>query len=144
MNRRAISLALSLLFSPLAPFTAHAQSAIAEPEAHAIGVNAYLYFYSLVSMDVTRKQFTNVEPGKEFGKGPMNMFVNVPEYPPADFKGVVRSNFDTLYSIAWLDMSKEPVVISVPDTGKIRQLGWKPVYSIKEGFSRTIRSFKGE
>ena len=28
----------------------------------------------------------------------MNTFVNVPEYPPADFKGVVRSNFDTLYS----------------------------------------------
>ena len=69
-----------------------------------------------MSMDVSRKQFTNVEPGKEFGKGPMNMFVNVPEYPPADFKGVVRSNFDTLYSIAWLDMTKEPVVISAPDT----------------------------
>ena len=68
-------------------------------------------------MDVTRKQLTNVEPGKEFGKGPMNMFVNVPEYPPADFKGVVRPNFDTLYSIAWLDLTKEPVVVSVPDTG---------------------------
>ena len=46
----------------------------------------------------------------------MNTFVNVPEYPPADFKGVVRSNFDTLYSVSWLDMTKEPVVISVPDT----------------------------
>ena len=46
----------------------------------------------------------------------MNTFVNVPEYPPADFKGVVRSNFDTLYSASWLDMTKEPVVISAPDT----------------------------
>ena len=88
---------------------------ITEQEAHAIGVDAYVYFYPLLSMDITRKQFTNIEPGKAFGKGPMNMFVNVPEYPPADFKGVVRSNFDTLYSIAWLDMSKEPVVITVPD-----------------------------
>ncbi len=44
------------------------------------------------------------------------MFVNVPAYPPADFKGVVRSNFDTLYSIAWLDLTKEPMVISAPDT----------------------------
>ncbi len=67
-------------------------------------------------MDITRKQFTNIEPGKEFGKGPMNMFVSVPQYPPADFKGVVRSNFDTLYSIAWLDLTKEPLVISAPDT----------------------------
>jgi len=43
--------------------------------------------------------------------------VNVPEYPPADFKVVVRSNFDTLYSIAWLDMTKEPAVVTAPDTG---------------------------
>src|SRR5450432_225296 len=95
---------------------ARAADPISEQEAHAIGVDAYVYFYPLLSMDITRKQFTNVEPGKEFGKGPMNMFVNVPEYPPADFKGVVRSNFDTLYSIAWLDLTKEPMVISAPDT----------------------------
>ncbi len=64
-------------------------------------------------MDVSRKQFTN---GTTDFKGPMNTFMNVPEYPPADFKGVVRSNFDTLYSASWLDMTKEPVVISAPDT----------------------------
>jgi hypothetical protein len=97
------------------PTTVRAET-ITEAEAHAIGVDAYLYFYPLVTMDLTRKQFTNVEPGKEFGKGPMNMFVSVPQYPPADFKGVVRSNFDTLYSIAWLDMTGEPMVVSVPDT----------------------------
>jgi hypothetical protein len=67
-------------------------------------------------MDVSRRQFTNVELGKEFGKGPMNTFVNVPVYPPADFKGVVRTNFDTLYSIAWLDLTMEPLVVSAPDT----------------------------
>lgn len=100
-----------------ASLEASAQTAVNEQEAHAIGVDAYLYFYPLVTMDVTRKQFTNIEPGKEFGKGPMNQFTNVPEYPPAEFKGVVRSNFDTLYSIAWLDMTKEPLVVSVPDTG---------------------------
>ena len=99
-----------------APIGASAQTSITEQEAHAIGVDAYLYFYPLLSMDITRKQFTNIEPGKEFGKGPMNMFTNVPEYPPANFKGVVRSNFDTLYSIAWLDMTKEPLVVSAPDT----------------------------
>ena len=36
-----------------------AQAAITEEEAHAIGVDAYLYFYSLVTMDLTRKQLTN-------------------------------------------------------------------------------------
>ena len=46
----------------------------------------------------------------------MNAFTNVPAYPPADLKIVVRVNFDTLYSLAWLDMTKEPMVVSAPDT----------------------------
>jgi len=29
---------------------------------------------------------------------------------------VVRPNFDTLYSIAWLDLVKEPIILTVPDT----------------------------
>ncbi|WP_092304428.1 DUF1254 domain-containing protein [Pseudomonas sp. NFIX28] len=112
---KSITSALALLaLFPLS--TVHAQSATTAEQAHAIGIDAYTYFYPLLSMDITRKQFTNIEPGKEFGKGPMNMFVSVPEYPPADFKGVVRSNFDTLYSIAWLDLTKEALVISAPDT----------------------------
>ena len=89
---------------------------ISEQEARAIGVDAYIYFYPLVTMDITRLQSTNVEAGKELGKGPMNTFVNVPAYPPADLKVVVRVNFDTLYSIAWLDLTKEAQIISAPDT----------------------------
>jgi hypothetical protein len=106
----------AMIFTTALPAFAQTPTITAE-EAHTIGVEAYVYFYSLVTMDITRKQFTNIEPGKEFGKGPMNMFVSVPEYPPANFKGVVRPNFDTLYSIAWLDLTKEPLVVSAPDTG---------------------------
>jgi hypothetical protein len=120
MNRRSAALVLgSLLCAPVAPaaFAQGTPPAITEEEARAIGVDAYLYFYPLVTMDVTRKQLTNVEPGKVPGRGPMNMFSNVPTYPPADDKVIVRPNFDTLYSIAYLDMTQEPMVISVPDTG---------------------------
>jgi hypothetical protein len=92
-------------------------SALTEQEAQDIAVEAYVYFYPLVTMDVTRRQFTNHEPGKVPGRGPMNMFNNVPTYPPAADRGVVRPNFDTLYSSAFLDLAKEPVVVSVPDTG---------------------------
>ena len=119
MLRRVLALTTSLGFAAMAASAALAQGAtpaITEQDAQAIAVDAYVYFYPLLSMDFTRKQFTNVEQGKESFKGPMNTFVNVPEYPPANFKGVVRSNFDTLYSASWLDMTKEPVVISVPDT----------------------------
>jgi hypothetical protein len=110
------AVALSVAACAMFPLVSQAQSKITPEEAHAIGVEAYIYFYPLLTMDITRKQFTNIEPGKEFGKGPMNMFVSVPQYPPADFKGVVRSNFDTLYSIAWLDLTKEPLVVAAPDT----------------------------
>src|SRR5246127_2983635 len=118
MFRSILKLTLYLCLGAVATPAALAQAPapISEQEAHAIAVDSYVYFYPLVTMDISRKQFTNIDPGKELGKGPMNMFVNVPEYPPANFKGVVRPNFDTLYSSAWLDMSKEPVVISVPDT----------------------------
>ena len=75
-----------------------AETTITEQEAHAIGVDAYIFFYPLVTMDVTRKQLTNVEPGKGIG-APMNALFNVPTFPTADMKQVVRPNFDTLYSI---------------------------------------------
>src|SRR6516225_3665078 len=112
-----IATALSLTFiAPSARETAEAQSSVPEKEAYAIGVSAYLYFYPIVTMDITRKQISNIEPGKGFG-GPMNTFVNLSEYPPADLRSVVRPNFDTLYSSAWLDLTKEPMIVSVPDTG---------------------------
>ena len=95
---------------------AAAQTAVTEQEARAVALDAYLYFYPLLSMDLTRKQSTNIDAGKEVGKGPMNTFSNFPAYPAANNKLVVRFNFDTLYSPAWLDLTKEPVVVSAPDT----------------------------
>jgi hypothetical protein len=47
----------------------------------------------------------------------MNRFANVGEFPTADMRAVVRPNFDTLYSSGWLDLTKEPMVVSVPDSG---------------------------
>src|SRR4051812_832919 len=114
MIKTTTALVIGLLVSPALLFTARAQTAVTEQEAHAIGVDAYVYLYPLITMDITRKQFTNTDKG--FGRGPMNVFHNVPAYPPASDKSVVRTNYDTLYSIAYLDLLKEPVVVSVPDT----------------------------
>jgi hypothetical protein len=114
-----IRLAVLALFAAMMVASGPASSAeatITEQEAHAIGVDAYLYFYPLITMDLTRKQSTNIEAGKEVGKGPMNVFTNVRAYPPADYKTVVRVNFDTLYSIAWLDMTTEPMMVFAPNT----------------------------
>ena len=92
-----------------------ATETISEHDAHDIGVAAYTYFYPLVTMDVTRKQLTNVVKPEGLAV-PMNTFLSFPAFPPADMKVVVRPNFDTLYSSAWLDLTKEPMIVSAPDT----------------------------
>jgi hypothetical protein len=92
-----------------------AAETISEQDAHSIGVAAYLYFYSPITMDLTRKQLTNVTKAEGI-HAPMNTFVSLAAFPPADMKVVVRPNFDTLYSSAWLDLTKEPMVVSAPDT----------------------------
>jgi hypothetical protein len=89
---------------------------LTQDQARDIALDAYVYFYPLVTMDVTRKQTTNMQSGERPGFGPMNVFHNIPAFPPADLKAVVRINFDTLYSVAWLDLTKEPMIVSVPDT----------------------------
>ena len=89
---------------------------ISEQDAYDIGVEAYIYFYPLVLMDTTRRQAVNIDAGKVIGRGPMNAFTHVPIFPPADFRDVVRPNFDTLYSIAWLDLTKEPMIVAAADT----------------------------
>ena len=85
-------------------------------EAVEIATDAYVYGYSLITTDVTRVQMSNVDKLGEL-RGPMNQFVNVPRYPPADYRGVSAPNADTLYSLAWLDLA-EPQVFSHPDMGK--------------------------
>lgn len=84
-------------------------------EALKAGVEAAVYGLPLIMMDLTRAKTTNVEKPSDFA-APVNQFANVRAFPDASFKDVVRANVDTLYSSAFLDLSAEPVVLSVPDT----------------------------
>ncbi len=95
---------------------AQQQKELTAKEALAIATDAYIYGYSLVTSDVTRLQMSNV-PAVEALNAPLNQFINVKRYPPADYRGVSAPNADTLYSLAWLDLA-EPQVFSHPDMGK--------------------------
>jgi hypothetical protein len=85
-------------------------------DPRSLSYDAYTYLYPLVTMEVTRRQMTNIEAGTKPGFGPPNQFHHIRAFPPADFRAVVRPNFDTLYSSAWLDLSGGPVVVHAPDT----------------------------
>jgi hypothetical protein len=70
MKQTTLAAVFSSSLSVILAAPAAAQTAITEQEARAIGADACLYFYPLISMDVTRKQSTNIEPNKEIGRGP--------------------------------------------------------------------------
>jgi hypothetical protein len=58
-----------------------AAPALTEADANEIAVEGYIYFYPLITMDVTRKVATNVEEGKKPGFGPAGMFHHLRAYP---------------------------------------------------------------
>ena len=96
-SRLGSALAVAALLAAGSPTTVHAAEPITEATAHAIGVQAYVYLYPLVTMDITRRQLTNVARAEGIS-APLNSFANIPEFPSATMKAVVRPNFDTLYS----------------------------------------------
>jgi hypothetical protein len=86
-------------------------------DPRSLSYDAYTYLYPLVTMEVSRRQAVNVEAGARPGFGPPNEFHHIRAFPSAEFRAVVRPNFDTLYSSAWLDLTSGPVVIGSRDTG---------------------------
>jgi hypothetical protein len=89
---------------------------ISADEAQAIAQEAHVYLYPLILMDLTRKQLINLDPKTSPLGGPANAFTHIRAFPTADMRSVVRPNFDTLYSSAWLDLTNGPVVVSMADT----------------------------
>jgi hypothetical protein len=88
-----------------------------EQETQEIAAEAYMYLYPLVTMDVTRRQVTNAAPGQVVGPGPMMTFPHIRTFRRPTSGMSSAPNFDTLYSVAWLDLTEGPVVLSVPHSG---------------------------
>ena len=66
----------------------------------------FQYLFPLVIMEETRLRQSRA----------FNIWQHSRAYPPGNFKLIIRPNFDTLYSAAWLDLTNGPIVIDVPDT----------------------------
>jgi len=112
----AATLCAAFALTTTASFAQQATDKLTEEEAHQLGIEAVVYGFPLVIVDVTRQVQTNVAEPEEGGHAPVNQFSNFLKYPTAAYTAVVRMNVDTLYSFGWLDLSKEPIVLSVPDT----------------------------
>jgi hypothetical protein len=102
------------VFASSGPGAREDDKALTEQEARKLATEAYVYAYPLVTMEYTRRVMTNVAEPKG-NHAPMGQFFNAKTYPDAKFRDVTAPNADTLYSTAWLDLSKEPYVLSLPD-----------------------------
>ena len=78
-----------------------------EKEAVETGIEAYIYGYPLVTMEMTRRVMTNVANPRGNVR-PMGQLLQAPTYPNASIRDVTAPNADTLYTTAWLDVGKEP------------------------------------
>ena len=99
-----------------------------------LATDAYIYGYPLVTMEMTRRVMTNVATPSA-AKAPMGQLIKMREYPNASFRDVTAPNADTLYTTAWVDLSAEPWIFSIPDLKGRYALfplldGWTEVFQV--------------
>ncbi len=124
------------LLGCLAFLASFAPSRAAEGPVQALpeAIDAYIYGYPLVTMEMTRRIMTNVS-SPTGSRAPMGQFVRMRSYPTASYRDVTAPNADTLYTTAWVDVSKEPWILSLPDAHGRYYLfpmldGWTNVFQV--------------
>jgi hypothetical protein len=89
----------------------------AEAFAHSLGVQAYIYAFPWYYNSLLRWKWTTQKPANiattPFAE--VNAFWCQPQLMDHSYRDGGRPNNDTLYSVAWLDLGHEPVIVSVPD-----------------------------
>jgi hypothetical protein len=83
-------------------------------------------------MEVTRRVTTNTADPAGL-RAPMGQFAHARSFPPVTYRDIPAANADALYSSAWLDLAKEPYVLSIPDAeGRYLMMpmlsGWTDVF----------------
>jgi len=120
-RRIAVTAGLSAVFSELGLSGSRAEFGelfhpIEGAEDFWIATDAYIYGYPVVTVEMTRRVLTNAV-NVEGTHGPMGQIINLRQYPNASFRDVTAPNADTLYSMAFFDVGKEPWVLISPDMG---------------------------
>lgn len=87
-----------------------------EGASYLLGEEEYVYGFPLVMMDVTRQVTTAATKSGEYA-APINQFARLRTYVSPDFKNVVRISVNSLWTFGFVDLDKEPMIVSVPDTG---------------------------
>lgn len=132
--------ALTALATATVMATASGCSTSSKPErlsaddAKSIATDAYVYGYPLMTMEMTRRVMTNVAQVDQ-PRAPMGQLMRMRQYPDAQFRDVTAPNADTLYTNGFVDVTTEPVVLTLPDAHDRYYLfpmlsGWTDVFQV--------------
>ena len=85
--------------------------------AKSLGTDAYVFGFPLLLTAATMRRTTNAH-GTEPRPVQPNRFAHVQSFPDPELTALVGANADTLYSLAWLDLARGPVLLDLPDVGR--------------------------
>jgi hypothetical protein len=125
-------LAVGLVTMPGWAGLAQNQPKVSKEQAGEIATEAYIYGYPLVTLEMTRRVTTNTAAPAGL-RAPIGQFAHARKYPPITYRDIPGANADTLYSSAWLDLRKQPYVLTIPDAeGRYFMIpmlnGWTDVF----------------
>jgi hypothetical protein len=129
---------VATLFAACASTTTYAEASATSEQtdeniAYATGMGAVFYGLAPVLMQLGLRSQTDADKPYDNAQAPVNQMGHARRLYGPDDKFVVTANNDTLYSFAGLDLSKEPVVLTVPDTN-----GRYYIMQLLDAYSRSI------
>ncbi len=115
---RRISSSLAVAFTIVIALcsNAGAQDTLTADAARDLAREAWVFGLPLVMFEKQIDYSTHVTQAEET-RAPINQFVHYRKFVDASNRSIVGFNVDNLYSLAWIDLSAEPLVLAMPAMG---------------------------
>ncbi|HKJ20213.1 MAG TPA: DUF1254 domain-containing protein, partial [Woeseiaceae bacterium] len=116
-TRKSLLTVALLVAVAIAPYSnAGAQDTLTPDVARNLATEAWLFGLPLVMFEKQVDYSTHVTQA-EATRAPINQFVHYRKFVDASNRSIVGFNVDNLYSLAWIDLQAEPLVLAVPAMG---------------------------
>ncbi len=109
-----LTIALAAVAAGLAVVATPAPAATDYETGYALGAEAYEYGIPIVDTGRIYRTATSVSKSDGKGNAPPNRFSHARKLAQPTDRTVVAPNHDTLYSLAWLNLKRQPRILHIP------------------------------
>lgn len=88
---------------------------LTQTQAQRLGADAFVFGFPLLLMAAAMRQAIGAWPASNGDR--LNRFTHLRQFADPNARTIVAANVDTLYSLTWLDLTREPALLKLPDTG---------------------------